>query len=51
MGVEEDFEGLNPGEVAGEFGAALADEEGVDVEVGVGDEAEVAVLFAVEVKG
>ncbi|BAH92898.1 Os05g0107201 [Oryza sativa Japonica Group] len=49
-GAEEDAERLDPGEVAGHGGVALADEVGVDVEGGVGEEAEVAVLLAVEVE-
>lgn len=50
VAVEEDAEGLDPGEVAGEVGVAFADEVGVDVEVLVGDQAEVGVLLAVEVE-
>lgn len=51
VAVEEDSEGLDPGEVAGEVGISFADEVGVDVEVGVGDQTEVGVLLAVEVEG
>lgn len=47
---EGDAEGLDPGEVAGAVGWADADEAGVDVEVGVGDECEVVVGLAVEVE-
>ncbi|KAB8085381.1 hypothetical protein EE612_008203, partial [Oryza sativa] len=47
---EADAEGLDPGEVAAHGGVALADEVGVDVQVGVGDDAEVVVLLAVEVE-
>ncbi|BAF27609.1 Os11g0151200 [Oryza sativa Japonica Group] len=50
--VEEDGNGLDPGEVARHaVGAALADEVRVDVEVAVGDDAEVGVPPAMEVEG
>lgn len=41
---------MNPGEVSVEIRVPLADEVGVDVEVGVGDQAEVLVFSAVEVE-
>jgi len=47
---EADAERLDPGEVAAHGRVALADEVGVDVEAGVGDDAEVLVLLAVEVE-
>jgi hypothetical protein len=39
VGGEADAERLDPGEVAAHGGVALADEVGVDVEAGVGDNA------------
>lgn len=51
MGVEEDAEGLDPSEVPVHVGVSSADEAGVDVEVRVGDDAEVSVFFAMEVEG
>ncbi|GJN14057.1 hypothetical protein PR202_gb00833 [Eleusine coracana subsp. coracana] len=47
---EADAEGLDPGEVAAHGRVALADEVGVDVEVGVGDDAEVLVLLSVKIE-
>jgi hypothetical protein len=49
-GEEEDAEGLDPGEVALQLRVVVADEVGVDVEVPVGDDAEVLVSLAVEVE-
>ena len=49
--AEGDAQRLHPGEVAVEGRVVVADEVGVDVEVGVGDDAEVLVLLAVEVEG
>nr|GMC49230.1 hypothetical protein TorRG33x02_199050 [Ipomoea batatas] len=49
--VEEDPQGLHPCEVPLHAGVPSSDEVGVDVEIGIGDEAEVAVLLAVEVEG
>jgi hypothetical protein len=50
VGSEDEAESLHPREVARAALRALADEVGVDVEVAVGDEAEVLVLAAVEVE-
>jgi len=47
---EADAELLDPGEVAPHARVALADEVGVDVQVGVGEDAEVLVPLAVEVE-
>jgi len=47
---EADAERLDPGEVAPHARVALADEVGVDVQVGVGEDAEVLVPLAVEVE-
>jgi hypothetical protein len=47
---EADAQRLDPGEVAAHGRVALADEVRVDVEGGVGDDAEVPVLLAVEVE-
>ncbi|CAA7397066.1 unnamed protein product [Spirodela intermedia] len=49
--AKENADGLHPGEVAGHVGASPTDEVLVYVEVGIGNEAEVAVLLAVEVEG
>ncbi|KAG2634430.1 hypothetical protein PVAP13_2NG257506 [Panicum virgatum] len=46
---EADAELLDPGEVAPHARVALADEVGVDVQAGVGEDAEVLVPLAVEV--
>jgi hypothetical protein len=51
MRSEDEAEGLHPREVADAAFGALADEVRVDVEVGVGDEAEVLVGASVEVEG
>ncbi|GJM87997.1 hypothetical protein PR202_ga04008 [Eleusine coracana subsp. coracana] len=52
LAVEEHGDGLDPRKVAGGLvAAALADEVGVDVEVAVGDDAEVGVPAAVEEEG
>ena len=51
VGAEDEAERLHPREVASAAWRALADEVGVDVEVGVGDEAEVLVHAPVEVEG
>lgn len=48
--VEEDGDGLDPGEVPPHVVVPSSDEVGVYVEVWVGYEAEVAVLLAVEVE-
>jgi hypothetical protein len=50
FGGEEHAEGLDPGEVALQLRVVVADEVGVDVEVPVGDDAEVLVSLAVEVE-
>jgi hypothetical protein len=50
-GAEGDAQGLHPREVAFQVRVVVADEVGVDVEVGVGDDAEVLVFLAVEVEG
>lgn len=50
VGVEEDGDGLDPREVTGQGGVALADEMGINVEVVVSDEAEVTVFLAMEVE-
>ncbi|GJN13777.1 hypothetical protein PR202_gb00519 [Eleusine coracana subsp. coracana] len=50
LAVEEHGDSLDPREVTG-LAAALADEVGVDVEVAVGDDAEVGVPAAVEEEG
>ncbi|GJM88256.1 hypothetical protein PR202_ga04296 [Eleusine coracana subsp. coracana] len=47
---EADAEGLDPGEITAHSWVALADEVGVDVKVGVRDDAEVLVLLSVEVE-
>lgn len=49
--VQEEGDGLDPGEVPGHGRVSLSDEVGVDVEAGVGEQAEVLVLPAVEVEG
>jgi len=48
---EADAERLDPGEVAAHGGVAPPDEVRVDMEAGVGEDAEVLVLAAVEVEG
>jgi hypothetical protein len=48
---EADAQRLDPREVAVGGPVVVADEVRVDVEAGVGDDAEVLVLFAVEVEG
>ena len=47
---EADTEGLDPGEVASRDRVMVAAELGVDVQIGVGEDAEVLVLPAVEVE-
>lgn len=51
MGVEEDAEGLDPSEIPLHVVVSLADEVGIDVEVGVSDYAEISVFFAMKVEG
>jgi len=48
---EADAQRLDPREVAVRGRVVVADEVRVDVEAGVGDDAEVLVLLAVEVEG
>ena len=50
VGVGDEGERLHPGEITEAIERAEADEVGVDVEIGVGDEAEVLVLATVEVE-
>ena len=50
VGVEEDAQGLNPCEVTRSAGGAVAGEPGVDLEVAVGDKAEMLVALSVEVE-
>lgn len=51
MGVKEDAKGLDPSEVPLHVDVSSTDEVGVDVEVGVGDDAEISVFFSMEVEG
>ena len=50
MGGEDEAESLHPREVARTALGPFANEVGVDVEVTVGDEAEILVLAAVEIE-
>lgn len=50
MGVVHDTEGLYPCEVTGSSLGSEADEAGVDLEVSIGDQAEVLVLLSMEVE-
>ncbi|KAL5974623.1 hypothetical protein ACLOJK_031293 [Asimina triloba] len=49
VAVEEDAEGLDLSEVSADGGVPLANEVGIDVEAGVGEETEITVSLAVEV--